>query len=593
MSPPRRHGRRRTPEGAALPQWLSALRLAAAWWIGAIGPAQRLGWVRSDTAARVMIALVGAALVPVFARTTRPRIAAAVVGGGAAIGAAALLGSPQVAVMALVGVSMGWFVLARRGAWRCDGAAVALLVIVAGLGMWWGRMQFGWRVPTATMSAQAAVAAVALRWPEVFARVRATGRRALLACALALASVGRAVVRLAGSRRGAGRRMLAEHPAAVVAATALVGVLVGVLAARGDSEFPNRGADTTSPPSTGRAAGVAGETGSGPSPSSGSIDPLPPAAMRDSPWFSGYQAEVAYMFTRLDAFRQVGFAKLRDGQSSYINISAGQRRTWRAPECSCRRRTVWLYGSATAFGLGQRDDHTIASELARVAWEHGVAIDVVNRAVPGDQVWLQADRFAWDVTLERPDAVIFLTGVSDLNAAIWLDDHRSIDRNWPLDVIAEGFMSDELVASAIRRALDGGGSAHAGGGRVRVAAPLVVPHRTPVEVGALAARRMAKSLPMSVDAAAAAGVPGLWVVEPMRLGRPPVTGEPTLEGDDRTRAAIAAMRRRLPPGPLDLVDLFDGVSEALYYDDVHYNEAGARVVAERLFPEVLSRLGGS
>ena len=57
--------------------------------------------------------------------------------------------------------------------------------------------------------------------------------------------------------------------------------MVGGRAARGDSEFPKRGADTTSPPSTGRAAGVAGETGSGPSPSSGSIDPLPPAAMRD------------------------------------------------------------------------------------------------------------------------------------------------------------------------------------------------------------------------------------------------------------------------------------------------------------------------
>ena len=73
-----------------------------------------------------------------------------------------------------------------------------------------------------------------------------------------------------------------------------------------------------------------------------------------------------------------------------------------------------MYGGSTTYGLNQRDDHTIASELARVAHEHGVTIDIDNRGALGHLHWMEAERFAWDLTIEAPpDMVIFYDGVNE------------------------------------------------------------------------------------------------------------------------------------------------------------------------------------
>ena len=62
------------------------------------------------------------------------------------------------------------------------------------------------------------------------------------------------------------------------------------------------------------------------------------------------------------------------------HVVDGRRATWRpAVTPGCRPAKVWMFGGSTAFGQGQRDDHTIASELARVAWEDGIAVDVTKR----------------------------------------------------------------------------------------------------------------------------------------------------------------------------------------------------------------------
>ncbi len=69
-----------------------------------------------------------------------------------------------------------------------------------------------------------------------------------------------------------------------------------------------------------------------------------------------------------------------DWRSRYVNVVDGHRVTYEVDEPD---QTVWLFGGSTAYGLGQRDEHTIASNLVRQAEADGHRIEVVNFGVSG------------------------------------------------------------------------------------------------------------------------------------------------------------------------------------------------------------------
>src|SRR5262249_15005402 len=113
--------------------------------------------------------------------------------------------------------------------------------------------------------------------------------------------------------------------------------------------------------------------------------------------------------------------RLLDVTTRTVNVADRRRTTWTAPTCTCRRVRVWLYGGSGAFGIGQRDDHTIASELAKVAAAHGVTVDIENRAVPAAPHWRANELFLWDVTHERPpDLVVFYDGAEEVASELGL-----------------------------------------------------------------------------------------------------------------------------------------------------------------------------
>jgi hypothetical protein len=82
---------------------------------------------------------------------------------------------------------------------------------------------------------------------------------------------------------------------------------------------------------------------------------------------------------------------------------------------------VWMFGGSTTFGWKQRDGHTIASELARLAWSHGTALHVRNFGVPGDVGWQESRRLERELarTDRRPALVILYDGFNDVRAQQW------------------------------------------------------------------------------------------------------------------------------------------------------------------------------
>ena len=332
-----------------------------------------------------------------------------------------------------------------------------------------------------------------------------------------------------------------------------------------------------------RAGGVAASPSTTAAESSSTTTSVP-AALADLPWYPKFAADDAYANTWLHLFQKIGYNKFRDGGIPGMNIEDGHRWSWTPPACTCPKMTLWIYGSASVFGLNQRDDFTIPSALSKLAWSKGISLTVVNKGVPGDPYWFQADRFAWDVTGSTPpDMVAFYVGVSDLNAGIALDQQRLGDRDWPDDLFADGFMNDPITKALLDRELRGGKAPPPAPPGVRVVTPKPAAKLDPEGIGRLAVTRLTKELPMGVDVAELHHVTPFVFWEPMRLARPLAPGEPTTPNDADLKAMIEAAIADLPPGVINLSHAFDDNDKPLFFDDLHTNELGARLAAEAIY----------
>ena len=113
-----------------------------------------------------------------------------------------------------------------------------------------------------------------------------------------------------------------------------------------------------------------------------------------------------------------GFS-LGDFEGRWTTTKDGERQTVAPPPCAtCPKQLVWLLGGSAAFGLGQRDDHTIASVLVREEAAHGKATMVRNLAVPGwtiDQITRDLRRRLRQGE-EQPDLVVLVDGFNDVLA---------------------------------------------------------------------------------------------------------------------------------------------------------------------------------
>lgn len=307
------------------------------------------------------------------------------------------------------------------------------------------------------------------------------------------------------------------------------------------------------------------------------------AAMEGSSWFTDdnyYNTAQGWALRPANAWRPVNPYRLLDFRSRYLNVVDGSRASWQPPECGCRRLRVWMYGGSTTYGLNQRDGHTIASEIARVADEHGMSIDISNRGSLGHLHWMEAERFAWDLTIEKPpDMAIFYDGVNESWAASTLNTVGAGDTKPMRDPTTFDLWRDTGRSSG------GLPKGPPGSALIGQAEDVDIPpgalERTMVE-------RYNRSRTLSRTAAEAHGVEVRYIWQPTRLSRPLVESEPHDEGprENSSRASEQYVRTLLADDVIDVSDALRGTDEPLFTDDVHHNEAAARLIAESIYERV-------
>jgi len=294
-------------------------------------------------------------------------------------------------------------------------------------------------------------------------------------------------------------------------------------------------------------------------------------------WYPEYLRDMAWIENPNTAWQPLRPHRIGDVKTTWVNVSEGVRKSWRPPACDCPRLRVWIYGGSTTFGLGQRDGHTIASELARAAWDEGIALDVDNRGVVGDVHWQEANRYAWDIaTYGPPDLVVFYDGINDVTATQNLLNRHVGDAYPQVD-----FQNDDFWAQFLDRTpfpdpppLDG----------AEVVEPPTVIDNSKDYFARVLMARYDRSRRMSQTTSSANEVPTYYVWQPSRLSRPQVPGEPADKPDTVAgRQREASIYDHVPDDVINMMDVFKGNGQALFYDDQHHNEVGAKLVGEALF----------
>lgn len=267
-------------------------------------------------------------------------------------------------------------------------------------------------------------------------------------------------------------------------------------------------------------------------------------------------------------------ARSPDFVGEFTNVADGVRRSATAPSCDCRTVTVWWLGGSAAFGLGQRDDHTIPSDLVRLAEEAGVSLVVENLAVPG---WTRANEVTAIEQLlsdgrTPPDLVVLYDGFNDVVGGI-------------IDATVNGFDPDRV--SELR------------------GDDVVELGRSGRRLDAVAPDRMADALVdrMTTQRDRLADVLGsgtsvVEVFQPDALA----AGEqldgirdtyPYLDDEtvDHLGDVMGDVARRGDPPQTDLRGVYDGLDHPVFSNLVHTNEEGAQIVADAIWPLLATAIG--
>jgi len=137
-------------------------------------------------------------------------------------------------------------------------------------------------------------------------------------------------------------------------------------------------------------------------------------AMAAYPWAREYFHEIQrtpYSYWPFTESRPKRF------KGDFVTMEDWWRRSYESPKAGARAPVVWMFGGSTTWGEGQRDEHTIASYLARIAEREGIPIKIFNY---GQRGWTHFQEMVlFEQLLARgpvPDIAVFYDGANEINA---------------------------------------------------------------------------------------------------------------------------------------------------------------------------------
>lgn len=302
-----------------------------------------------------------------------------------------------------------------------------------------------------------------------------------------------------------------------------------------------------------------------------------PTAFVGSGWYDDHVEDLEWLTDARGPWRPLRPRRLVDVRTRTIETVDGYRVSWQPPACTeCPVADLWLYGGSSTFGVGQRDEHTIASNLARLAWEDGIVLRVSNRGVIGNGHWWAARRFSWDASLEEaPDLVAFYDGYEEAQLIDLLDDPELVADEQAIDRVFEDYWREVQGQSPSEASQPPEASFDP---------PAPLGELTPTEQGELAAERYARVVQMSRDVGVGRSIPVRWFWQPTRWTHPdaaPPEADDGIDQDRQERYLVATAN--LPPDVVDLSDALDRADPDVFADEVVLNEEGAALVAAAMY----------
>lgn len=308
-------------------------------------------------------------------------------------------------------------------------------------------------------------------------------------------------------------------------------------------------------------------------------------AYEDSPWADRLLAEMEELDYDYVPFIGPRVAPVR---GRYITSSDGIRASYGD---DADGPVVWFFGGSTMWGEGQRDDHTIPSEVARLAEADGRPVRVVNYGERGYTAYQELLLFEQELAEHGPpDLAVFYDGVNEVGTQQETPDSPSAQPTLyqyetTLDALrrapalpgsgapAEPSLATEYVETSalhkVLRALDLVGTA---GAQDQINLEAVAENAYDI---------YDRSVAMIRDLARRHGVTIVSIWQPVRQ-------------NDLVNESVA---ERLPTGVVQLPDAFRTVADedTIFIDGAHMNEVGSRLVAEAMWPMLARRLdaGGS
>lgn len=279
------------------------------------------------------------------------------------------------------------------------------------------------------------------------------------------------------------------------------------------------------------------------------------------PWFRAYIAEQGAQTYAWDPFLAL---RPVDRTGRYLNVVDHRRVSTTTADPDV---TVWFFGGSTMWGIGQRDAHTIPSDVVRLAAADGVRLRAVNLGVPGYTNWQETILLAEMLgNGERPDLIVFYDGANERGTA-----YSRADRGDPDPAHSWRPVSSPLEDQLLDRSFPAN------------------PDPTDAERVAFAAAQYRRGVLTGRSLADGAGVPIVHFWQPQLVSK---RYDPADDGVWKALGSSPSTDRpRVDPmleqadldGVIDISRVFDDVHEPLFLDWGHTNELGAQLVAEAIY----------